>query len=105
MRVGWWVRRVSAQGTLVSAMCRGAGGAREARQILVGGGLWVGGGGGGVVGDRQGGLVAADVGDRDLADLAADLFQFDHVLVQSGPPVAAGPADGGGLPRRCRERG
>jgi hypothetical protein len=51
-----------------------------------------------VVGDDQGGLVAADVLDRDLADLAADVFEPDQVFVQAGPPVAAGPGDDGGFP-------
>ncbi len=35
-----------------------------------------------VVGDEQGGLVAADVLDRDLADLGADAREVDHVFVQ-----------------------
>ena len=59
----------------------------------------VAGRGGQVVGDQQGGLVTADVLHRDLADLRADLLQLDHVLMQAGPAVAAGPADGDGLPR------
>jgi len=56
-------------------------------------------GGGDVVGDDQGGLVAADVLDGDLADLAADVGELDQVFVQAGPAVAAGAGDGGGLPR------
>src|SRR5207253_10793202 len=49
-------------------------------------------------GDDQGGFVAADVLDRDLADLAADACELDHVFVQAGAPVPAGPGDNGGLP-------
>lgn len=59
------------------------------------------GGGGEVVGDQQGGLVAADAADGDLADPGADAGELDHVFVQAGPPVAAGPGDGDGLPRGC----
>src|SRR5258706_584204 len=65
------------------------------------------GGGGQVVGDQQGGLVPADVFHRDLADLGADVGELDHVLVQAGAPVAAGPGAGDGrpLPRGAGGRG
>ena len=36
--------------------------------------------GGEVVGDEQGGFVAADVADSDLADLGVDVFEVDHVF-------------------------
>jgi hypothetical protein len=51
-------------------------------------------GAGEVVGDDQGGLVAADVLDRDLVYPGADAGELDHVFAQAGPPVAAGPGDG-----------
>ncbi len=37
-----------------------------------------------VVGDDQGGLVAADAGDRGVTDLAADVCELNHVFVQAG---------------------
>ena len=47
-----------------------------------------------VVGDEQGGLVAADVFDGDLAGRGADALERDRVFVQVGVAVAAGPVDG-----------
>src|SRR5215468_3312853 len=55
-------------------------------------------GGDQVVGDQQGGFVAADVLDRDLADLGADVAELDQVFVHARPAVAAGAGDDGGLP-------
>jgi len=51
------------------------------------------------------GSSPADAGDRDLAGLGAEVLDLDHVLVQPGPPVAAGPADRDGLPCRAGQRG
>ncbi len=52
-----------------------------------------------VVGDEQGGLVAADVADGDLADRRADALESDHVFVQMRVAVAAGAVDGVVFPR------
>ena len=57
------------------------------------------------VGDQQGGLVAADVADGDLADRRADALERDGVFVQVGVAVAAGAVDGGAGPRAGGQRG
>jgi hypothetical protein len=43
-----------------------------------------------VVGDEQGGLVAADVAHRDLAHGVADALQLDGLGAQLGAAVAGG---------------
>src|SRR6266540_6941177 len=55
--------------------------------------------------DHRSGLLTADVGDGDLADGGADLFEFDLVLVQVGVAVAAGAVQAGWFPRRGRQGG
>jgi hypothetical protein len=51
-----------------------------------------------VVADEQGGLVAADVVDGDLADGCVDAFEGDLVLVQVGVAVVAGAVEAGWFP-------